>query len=148
MTVASQPPPQSDPPDPAADLTTVEARQWTYKEVASAKRVTVQTIMEWKNRGMIPSPVYTGSTARFTPDQVAVILSGTSKPNTYEVTPSPRAQIGKLGGGSKVKKPGKARNPAQVKRDNRPKPALKPISPRRKKPVATTPKPAKKGGKK
>lgn len=117
----------------AADaLTTVDARQWTYKEVASAKRVGVQTVMEWVKRGMIPSPIYTGYTARFTPDQVAVILSGTSRPGTYEVTPSPRSAIGKMGGGSKIKKKGKARNPAQQKRDARPKPGLKPISPRRK----------------
>jgi len=134
--------PVKPPPDgalPAVEpLTSVETRQWTYKEVAAIKRVTVQTVMEWVKRGCIPSPVYTGMTARFTAQQVAVILAGTSLPGTYDVTPSPRSAIGKLGGGSKVKKKGKARNAAQQKRDARPKPTLKPLSPRRRPSAVTT----------
>ncbi len=106
-------------------------QSYTYKEVAIMKRVTVQTVMEWVKRGMIASPVYTGFTARFTAEQVAAIITESNKPGTYPVTPSPRSAIGKLGGGSKLKKPGKARNPAQQKRDARPKPTLKPVSPRR-----------------
>lgn len=127
--------PVPPPPDglmPAVEpLTSVDARQWTYKEVAAVKRVSTQTVMEWVKRGMIPSPIYTGFTARFTADQVAEILCGTSKPGTFPVTTSPRSKIGKLGGGSKLKKPGKSRNAAQQKRDARPKPGLKPVSPRR-----------------
>jgi hypothetical protein len=148
MSVESKPPPASVAPGESTGPTSVEARQWTYKEVAAAKRVGVQTVMEWVKRGMIPSPVYTGFTARFTADQVSVILSGTSLPGTYEVTPSPRSAIGRMGGGSKFKKPGKARNAAQQKKDARPKPALKPISPRRRPTATATAKHTKKGGKK
>ena len=126
--------PLNPPPDglrPVVEpLTSIDARQWTYKEVAAVKCVSTQTVMEWVKRGMVPSPVYTGFTARFTADQVAEILCGTSKPGTFQVTPSPRSAIGKMGGGSKVKKKGKARNAAQQKRDARPKPKLKPVSPR------------------
>lgn len=142
--------PPIPPPDglmPAVEpLTSIDARQWTYKEVAAVKRVSSQTVMEWVKRGMVPSPVYTGFTARFTAEQVAEILCGTSQPGTFPVTPSPRSKIGKMGGSSKVKKPGKARNPAQNKRDSRPKPTLKPVSPRRRPSPATTAKAAKKGG--
>lgn len=121
--------------------TTVEARQWTYKEVAAIKRVKVQTVQEWVKRGMVPSPVYTGFTARFTPEQVEVILLGTSKPGTFEVTPSPRSKIGKLGGSSRTPKPGKARNPAQRKKDAKPKPKPKPVSPRHRATSTSTAKP-------
>lgn len=127
----------------AADepFNTVEDRQWTYKEVAAVKRVKVQTVQEWVKRGMVPSPVYTGFTARFTPEQVAVILQGTSQPGTYPVTPSPRSDIGKLGGSSKRPAKGKARNPAQKVKDLKPKPKPKPVSPRHRSGGSNTPKP-------
>jgi hypothetical protein len=69
--------------------------QFTYEDVARFKRVTKQTVMEWVKRGMVPSPVYTGFTARFTTDQVATIMVGTSAPGTFPVTLSPRALIAK-----------------------------------------------------
>lgn len=133
---------------PDVGPSSVDLRQWTYKEVAALKRVAVQTVMEWVKRGMVPSPIYTGFTARFTADQVAAIMSESNRPGTYQVTPSPRSKIGKMGGGSKIKKPGKSRNAAQQKRDARPKPTLKPVSPRRSKPAHTGLKQATKKGEK
>ena len=73
----------------------VGGEQFTYEEVARLKRVTKQTVMEWVKRGMVPSPIYTGFTARFTQEQVADIMCGCSVPGTYPVTLSPRAQIAK-----------------------------------------------------
>lgn len=116
--------------DPPPDLPAIEP-QYTYQEIANLKRVKVQTIMEWVKRGRIPSPIYTGFTARFSQEQLVEIMTGKSKPGTFPVTPSPRSEIGKLGGGSVVKKKGKARNAAQQKRDSRPLPKPKPLSPRR-----------------
>ncbi len=80
-------------------------RQFTYAEVATAKRVQKQTVYEWVKRGMIPSPVYTGSTARFTEEHFGVIMEGPSVPGSYTPAPSPRAVIGKLGGPKPKKKP-------------------------------------------
>lgn len=145
--VKSQMPPETTPAAPPTEPTSVDLRQWTYKEVAALKRVAVQTVMEWVKRGMVPSPVYTGFTARFTADQVGEIMTGTSSPGTFPVTPSPRSAIGKLGGSSKRPAKGKARNPSQKQRDAKPKPTLKPVSPRRKPSPPTTAKTHKKGGK-
>jgi hypothetical protein len=88
-------------PDPKKlpdELTTVNSAQWTYREVAAAKRVSVQTVQKWVGRGMIPSPTYAGATARFTPDQVRIILLGTQPPGTYPVANSVRRTSGKKGG--------------------------------------------------
>jgi len=112
--------PTAPPKTPASSSTsdtTLPPRQWTYAEVALVKRVTKQTVYEWVKRGMIPSPVYTGFTARFTEEQVAEILTGVKQPGSYTVTPSPRSEVGKLGGSSIAPAKGKARNPAQQRRD-------------------------------
>lgn len=69
--------------------------QYTYDEVARLKRVKKQTVQEWVKHGMIPSPVYTGFTARFTEEQVAEIMCGTGERGKYPVAESPRARIAK-----------------------------------------------------
>jgi len=109
---------ESQPPDLdkytlGPSIEDLELRQYTYQEVATLKRVTVQTVMEWVKTGKIPSPVYTGFTARFTTEQLTAILTENNPAGTYPVTPSPRAEIGKLGGSAKKPRKGKAKNPAQ-----------------------------------
>ena len=94
--IESQPPPTKE--DTPAELTTVNTRQWTYREIASIKRVSIQTVQKWVSKGMIPSPVYSGATARFTPEQVQTILLGTQPAGTFEVAHSPRRENGRKGG--------------------------------------------------
>lgn len=115
--IESSPPPPATLPPPVAPPEMRFPQQFTYQEVANLKRVTKQTVMEWVKKGMIPSPIYTGYTARFTEDQVADIMMGTRPAGFYPVTSSPRSEVGKLGGSSTMKGKGKARNPAQVRAD-------------------------------
>ena len=126
----SQPPPAQSPAEPQIDLSEKMKPQYTYAEVAALKRVSVQTVQEWVRRGKIPPPVYTGFTARFTTDAVAEIMTGIKPEGTYEPPPSPRREIGKLGGSSSLPAPGKSRNPSQARKDKqraavKPKPAKK-----------------------
>lgn len=114
---------ESKPPDTPAELPGLEDTRpklpqfWTYREVAAMCRVSLQTVQEWVRRGRIPSPNYYGSSARFTEDHVADIMCGRRPVGTYTVTPSPRAEIGKLGGSTKKPAKGKSRNPSQQKAD-------------------------------
>lgn len=90
--IDSAPPPDPIPaPPPPPDLS--QFQQFTYDDVARLKRVSKQSVMDWVRTGKVPSPIYTGFTARFTPDQVAEIMVGTSAAGTFPVTPSPRAEI-------------------------------------------------------
>lgn len=64
---------------------------FTYADVASALKVSVQTVECWVKQGRIPSPRYIGVTARFTREHLDAIYTGVKKPHTYPVTDSPRA---------------------------------------------------------
>jgi excisionase family DNA binding protein len=119
--IPSQPPPTKAPSIvPTADPT-LPPRTWTYAEVALTMRVQKQTVYEWVKRGMIPSPTYIGFTARFTDEQMSAIMSGVKAPGTFKVTPSPRSEIGKLGGPRpKAKKRKATSSAAKGKQTTRP----------------------------
>jgi excisionase family DNA binding protein len=94
-----------------------EHDNFTYADVARLKLVSKQTVYEWVKRGMIPSPIYTGHTARFTRAQVETILTERAEPGTYTPAPSPRADVGKLGGPKSKKK---HRNKTPIKHGTKP----------------------------
>lgn len=79
-------------------------RQYTYQDIADAKSVKVNTVKTWVRLGMIPSPVYTGYTARFTQEQFESIMLGTAKKGTYTRAASPREDIGRMGGNPHLRK--------------------------------------------
>lgn len=70
---------------------------YTYADVASSLRVSVQTVEVWVKQGRIPSPLYIGHTARFTLDAIKQIRMGVQKPQTYPVADSPRAANSRAG---------------------------------------------------
>lgn len=90
-------------------------QQYTYRDVAALKKVSVQTVMEWVKRGKCPSPIYTGATARFTHAHVADILAGISPAGTHQVAESVRAEVGAKGG-KVVKKLAAAKKRAAAKK--------------------------------
>lgn len=65
---------------------------FTYQDLATFKRVKKHTIYKWVREGSIPSPIYTGGSARFTADQVALILSSSIVPGTYKREDSTKAK--------------------------------------------------------
>ncbi len=100
-------------------------RVYTYKEVAFAMKVQKQTVYEWVKRGMIPSPIYTGSTARFTQEMFTAIVNEPKVHGKYTPAPSHRAEVGKLGGPKPKPKPKRKKvataPPKQGKKDVRKK---------------------------
>lgn len=100
---------------------------FTYQDLANFKQVKKHTVYKWVREGSIPSPIYTGGSARFTADQIALILSSSIVPGTYARVDSTKA---------------KASRKSMVKRLK----AKSTGKPPRKKPIPKKPK--KKGGKK
>lgn len=134
--VRSLPPLLESNAPPLVTAGSVAQEQFTYADVARVKLVTKQTVYEWVKRGMIPSPIYTGSTARFTRDQFDIILTGCSEPGSYTPAPSPRALVGALGAAKKQKRK-RARKPApttakEAKKNTRKKDTRKKTTPTRK----------------
>lgn len=70
---------------------------FTYIELASALKVSVQTIELWVKRGKIPSPIYIGVSARFTLKHLEQIYAGVKPAHTYPVSDSPRAAQSRAG---------------------------------------------------
>lgn len=67
-------------------------QSYTYQDLADFKKVKKHTVYKWVREGSIPSPVYIGGSARFTADQVALILSSTIVPGTYKRVDSTKAK--------------------------------------------------------
>lgn len=81
---------EASPPEAAMTL-------YTYTEIAARLKVTVQTVEVWVKRGMIPSPLYFGTTARFTLDHLKQICAGVKPPQTYPASDSLRATQARAG---------------------------------------------------
>jgi hypothetical protein len=71
----------------------VPERLFTYADVASICRVSEQTLRRWVRYGKVPSPIYVGSTARFTSHHVGIIHSGAKPPLTFPPNFSPRSKV-------------------------------------------------------
>lgn len=99
MTSKAPPAPKGVPDTPMP----VPVATYTYSDVAQYRRVEKQTVYEWVKTGRIPSPIYEGSTARFTADQFAQICTGLMPKGTYTPAESPRALVGLLGAKAKKK---------------------------------------------
>lgn len=82
---------------------TYEPRAFTYADVASRFRVSVVTVKRWVGAGMIPSPNYIGSTARWTPEQIDEMGQGPKAKGSYPRGASPRAGIAKKAAKAKAK---------------------------------------------
>lgn len=107
------------PPDP---LPPADRQSFTYDDIAAFKRVKRHTVYKWVREGSIPSPVYTGGTARFTADQVATILSISIVPGTYQRADSIRSKASKKVMAKRLKSKGK---PPKKKPAKKKKPAPK-----------------------
>jgi len=123
-------------------------QQYTYRDVAALKKVSVQTVMEWVKRGKIASPIYTGATARFTHAHLVAILAGIAPAGTHQVAESLRAEIGALSNQTVVKKAA-TKNKASMKKSMAKKPTPKKLAAKKlaaKKPAAKKPAARRKGG--
>lgn len=71
--------------------TQIQPGNWyTYKRLALILGVTERTLMRWVSAGMVPSPVYSGTSARFESATALVICEGPSLPGMYPVARSLR----------------------------------------------------------
>ena len=108
------------PPDPPPAL---DEKSYTYDDVADFKRVKKKTVMKWVREGSIPSPVYTGGTARFTANQVATIITTTLVPGTYVRGDSIKSKRAKRATAKRMKAKGKP--PKKKPAPKKPKPKKK-----------------------
>lgn len=90
-----------DPVDPPEE----PVRWHTYREVAALLQVSTRMVMTWVKVGMLPSPEYWGSTARWSHHAFTMIQREGLKPaHSFKPAESPRSAIGAMGAAVKAAK--------------------------------------------